>query len=100
MAHHRLTRPVVVHEFGHSFAGLADEYAYEAEQIPMYPHDIEPWEENITTLVDFKSKWNDLIKKNTLIPTPTTPANKIRLEYMKVQAILLKECIGLCRIAE
>ena len=76
MAHHRLTRPVVVHEFGHSFAGLADEYAYEAEQIPMYPHDIEPWEENITTLVDFKSKWNDLIKKNTLIPTPTTPANK------------------------
>lgn len=76
MAHHRLTRPVVVHEFGHSFAGLADEYAYEAEQIPMYPHDIEPWEENITTLVDFKSKWNDLIKKNTPIPTPTTPANK------------------------
>lgn len=60
MTHHRNFRPVVVHEFGHSFAGLADEYAYEAEDIPMYPHDIEPWEPNITTLVDFKSKWEDL----------------------------------------
>lgn len=57
-------RPVVVHEFGHSFAGLADEYAYEEEDIPMYPLDIEPWEQNITTMVDFDSKWKDMIEKN------------------------------------
>ena len=76
MAHHRLTRPVVVHEFGHSFAGLADEYGYEYEQIPMYPHDIEPWEPNITTLVDFHGKWEDLIQKKTPIPTPPTAANR------------------------
>ena len=69
-ADHRLFKPVVVHEFGHSFAGLADEYAYEEEQIPMYPHDIEPWEQNITTLVDFNNKWENLIKKGTPIPTP------------------------------
>ncbi|MCR5129844.1 MAG: IgA Peptidase M64 [Prevotella sp.] len=69
MAHHRMFRPVVVHEFGHSFAGLADEYAYEQEQIPMYPHDIEPWEPNITTLVDFNSKWADMVKAGTPIPT-------------------------------
>ncbi|MBR6285750.1 MAG: peptidase M64, partial [Bacteroidaceae bacterium] len=37
MTHHRLFRPVVVHEFGHSFAGLADEYAYENEPLPFYP---------------------------------------------------------------
>ena len=49
-AHHAKTLPVVVHEFGHSFAGLADEYAYDNEPIPMYPADIEPWEPNITTL--------------------------------------------------
>lgn len=61
MTHHRSFRSVVVHEFGHSFAGLADEYAYEEEAIPMYPHDIEPWEENITTKVDMHSKWQDLI---------------------------------------
>lgn len=54
MTHNEWFKPVVVHEFGHSFAGLADEYAYEDEAIPMYPHDVEPWESNITTLVDFK----------------------------------------------
>jgi len=64
MTHHSLYRPVVVHEFGHSFAGLADEYFYEVEEIPMYPHDIEPWEENITTKVDFDSKWKDMVGKD------------------------------------
>lgn len=64
MTHHKMFKPVVVHEFGHSFAGLADEYAYENEAIPLYPHDIEPWEKNITTKVDFKGKWEDLIGKD------------------------------------
>lgn len=61
MAHHPQFRPVVVHEFGHSFAGLGDEYAYDFEQLPMYPHDIEPWEANLTTKVDFHHKWENLI---------------------------------------
>lgn len=61
MAHHAKFRPVVVHEFGHSFAGLADEYAYEHEPLPMFPVDVEPWEPNITTMVDFDSKWKDLV---------------------------------------
>lgn len=65
MTHHPKYRPVVVHEFGHSFAGLADEYAYETEDIPMYPHDIEPWEKNITTKVDFHGKWEDMIVKDS-----------------------------------
>jgi len=63
-------KPVVVHEFGHSFAGLGDEYAYEKEQINMYPTDVEPWEPNLTTLVDFHGKWEKLIDKKTPIPTP------------------------------
>jgi len=50
---------VLVHEFGHAFAGLADEYAYD-EYLPMYFPDTEPWEPNITTLKDFDSKWADL----------------------------------------
>ena len=70
MTKHPSFKPVVAHEFGHSFAGLADEYAYEHESIPMYPNDVEPWEPNITTLVNFKSKWEDLIRKKTPIPTP------------------------------
>lgn len=70
MTHHPKFRPVVVHEFGHSFAGLADEYAYEQEQIPMYPADVEPWEPNITTMVDFESKWRDMMATSTPLPTP------------------------------
>ena len=63
-AHHPTFRPVVVHEFGHSFAGLADEYAYDTEEGPMYPHDVEPWEQNSTTKADFKGKWSNLIGKD------------------------------------
>jgi hypothetical protein len=64
MTHHGCFRPVVVHEFGHSFAGLADEYAYDTEEVPMYPHDVEPWEKNITTKVNFHGKWENLIGKD------------------------------------
>ncbi len=64
MTHHDKFLPVVVHEFGHSFAGLADEYAYESEQIPMYLNDVEPWEKNITTLVDFSAKWQDMMNRD------------------------------------
>ena len=67
--HHSKYLPVVVHEFGHSFAGLADEYAYETEDIPMYPHDVEPWERNITTLADFHGKWENDISPSTALPT-------------------------------
>ena len=68
MVSHPAFKPVVVHEFGHSFAGLGDEYGY--GDMPMYPHDIEPWEPNLTTLVDLKSKWADMVTKNTPLPTP------------------------------
>ncbi len=62
--------PVVVHEFGHSFGGLADEYFYEGDVMEdSYPFDVEPWEPNITTLVDFDSKWKGLLKKGTPVPT-------------------------------
>lgn len=69
-AHHKSFEPVVVHEFGHSFAGLADEYYYENDIFSdTYPFDVEPWEQNITTLVDFSSKWKELIAPGTPIPT-------------------------------
>ena len=59
---------VIIHEFGHGFAGLGDEYAYAGSD--SYDITIEPWEPNITTLVDFDSKWKDMIGKKTPIPTP------------------------------
>ena len=68
-AHNDQCLPVVVHEFGHSFAGLADEYYYDDQYETMYPADTEPWEPNITTLVDFKSKWADMLGEDVQIPS-------------------------------
>jgi len=55
-------RPVVVHEFGHSFGGLGDEYPY-GDDDPMYFADTEPWEPNLTTKHDFTGKWENLIRE-------------------------------------
>lgn len=69
--------PVVVHEFGHSFGGLADEYFYENDPMAAsYPAGVEPWEPNITTLADFDSKWKHLLKNGTPVPTPVELADK------------------------
>ncbi len=72
-ADHNLSLRVMVHEFGHSFAGLADEYFYADEaNEQMYSLLREPWEPNITTLVDFGSKWKSMVDAQTPVPTPRT----------------------------
>jgi hypothetical protein len=60
---------VFVHEFGHHFAGLADEYytsdvAYESGSAR-----VEPWEPNVTAN-PLAPKWKDLIAAGTPLPTP------------------------------
>jgi hypothetical protein len=61
-----------VHEFGHHFAGLADEYytspvAYETGAV----EHIEPWEPNVTALQSAAAlKWRDLVSPDTPLPTP------------------------------
>lgn len=61
------------HEFGHAFAGLGDEYyTSEVAVEDFYPTNLEPWEPNITTRVDFGSKWENMISSSTPIPTPAT----------------------------
>lgn len=74
-AHHSAFRPVVAHEFGHSFAGLGDEYFYEGNLDNDEMHSVahEPWEPNITTLVDFDAKWADMVAEGVEIPTTVTP---------------------------
>ena len=63
---------VFVHELGHGFAGLGDEYyTGEVAYSEFYPLDVEPWEPNLTTLVHFEKKWPHHLDKNTPIPTPT-----------------------------
>jgi hypothetical protein len=63
---------VFIHEFGHAFAGLADEYAYEDSFENMYEKGVEPWEPNITTLVNFDKKWKNILEKDIPVPTPST----------------------------
>ena len=68
---HEWTIRVFVHELGHSFAGLADEYFQsEVAYNDFYDLRTEPWEPNITTLVDFEGKWKDLLPAGTPVPTP------------------------------
>jgi hypothetical protein len=66
-----LSEKVAIHEFGHSFAGLADEYyASEITYSDFYNLHTEPWEPNITTHIDFDSKWKSMIPDTVPIPTP------------------------------
>ena len=76
--HHKYYLPVIVHEFGHSFGGLTDEYFYEDDAVAeSYSREVEPWEQNVTNLKDFEGKkWSHLIRKGTPIPTPPAQAKK------------------------
>ncbi len=62
---------VFVHEFGHHFAGLADEY-FTSDVAYLSPaRKIEPWEPNATALLDPTNlKWRDLVPAGTPLPTP------------------------------
>jgi len=74
----RAKSEVIVHEFGHSFAGLGDEYFRDKPDVldDMYNLKEEPWEPNITSLVNFDAKWKKDLPKGTAIPTPVTEESK------------------------
>lgn len=77
MSDHKQSAEVFVHEFGHSFAGLGDEYySSEVAYEEFYNLKVEPWEPNITTMVNFASKWRDMISAEVPQPTPNEPAYK------------------------
>jgi len=70
-ADNKFAEYIMIHELGHHIAGLADEYytssvSYEAADIKL-----EPWESNITAMLDKKNlKWKDLVDASTPLPTP------------------------------
>ncbi len=62
---------VGVHEFGHQFAGLADEYYTSDVAYLPSANKTEPWEPNVTALLDPANiKWKDLVAPGTPVPTP------------------------------
>ena len=79
-AHHAdETGKIYIHEFGHLFAGLADEYVGGVEYSDFYPTNIEPWEPNLTTLVAFDKKWKNMLPEGTPVPTPDNQWKKGKL---------------------
>lgn len=74
---------VFVHEFGHHFAGLTDEY-YTSDVAYQPPaHIVEPWELNVTALLDGPSglKWKDMVAPGTPVPTPWKKAQFEAMEH-------------------
>jgi hypothetical protein len=79
-ADNEASRAVVIHEFGHAFGGLADEYFTSAVAYNDYfPLDVEPWNPNLTTLVRFDSKWQAMLAEDTPVPTPAEDRNLDRI---------------------
>ena len=72
---------VGVHEFGHHFAGLADEYYTSDVSYLSQEKRTEPWEPNVTALLDpAKLKWKDLVEAGTPVPTPWSKEQFERFE--------------------
>ena len=85
---------VFVHEFGHHFAGLADEYYTSSVAYAPAAERVEPWEPNATALLDpAKLKWKDLVAADTPIPTPWNKADfeKYSLDIQKRRAEIRKQ---------
>ena len=62
---------VYVHEFGHSFGGLGDEYYSSSTGYDeFYPAGVEPWEPNVTRLMHAPDvKWRAQLTPGTAVPT-------------------------------
>lgn len=81
-ADNKFAEYIFVHEFGHHFAALADEYytssvSYETEEVTS-----EPWEPNITALLDPGNlKWSDMVEVSTPVPTPWEKETYDALSY-------------------
>ncbi len=74
------TEFTITHEFGHGFSSLADEYyTSDVAYQDFYPLNVEPTDPNLTTLVNFDSKWKDLVEAGTPIPTPDTEEFKSKV---------------------
>jgi hypothetical protein len=84
---------VFVHEFGHHFAALADEYYTSDVAYEPAANRVEPWETNVTALLDPGTlKWKDLVAAGTPLPTPWNKeafekqAHEIQARRRKIRA--------------
>ncbi len=72
---------IFVHEFGHHFAGLADEYYTSSVAYAPAADRVEPWESNVTALLDVSTlKWRTLVSPFANVTPIPTPWNKVAFE--------------------
>jgi IgA peptidase M64/peptidase M64-like protein len=83
-ADNAFTPYIFVHEFGHHFAGLADEYYTSAVAYEAPAERIEPWEPNATA-DPRAAKWKDLVEAGTPLPTPW-PKDEFEATQKDIQA--------------
>ncbi|MDD3860992.1 MAG: M64 family metallopeptidase [Bacteroidales bacterium] len=76
-AKNEYSHEVFAHELGHCLGALGDEY-YDSEVATedIYNKNTEPYQANLTTLVNFESKWKDMMSADTKIPTEVHSNNK------------------------
>jgi hypothetical protein len=75
-----------IHEFGHHFAGLGDEYYTSPVAYQPPARIVEPWEPNLTALLQPAAlKWRDLVEPGTPVPTPW-PKQEFEAHSRTVQA--------------
>ena len=74
---------IFLHEFGHSFGGLADEYYTSSTAYnDFYKRGVEPVEANITALLDLQNlKWKEFVSSGTTIPTLWEKAGYDSMDY-------------------
>ena len=81
-AHNALSPWVFIHEFGHGFAGLADEYFDDSGvYTDYYELNTEPWQPNISSLIEPESKWKSKLEKGMPIPTPASSEYKNKVGF-------------------
>jgi hypothetical protein len=74
------SKEVLSHEFGHAFSALGDEYYTSSTAYnDFYDLNTEPYQANLTTLVDFDKKWKDMLDEETPIPTPDNAKYKTKV---------------------
>ncbi|MCP4571386.1 MAG: peptidase M64 [bacterium] len=91
---------VFLHEFGHHFAGLADEYYSSSTAYnDFYPRGVEPGERNITRMLDGRPKWADIVNDGVAIPTPWTKSEYDAMDgaYQQKRAAINERIAALMR---
>ncbi len=71
---------IFAHELGHSLGALGDEYyTDQVSTEDIYNKNTEPYQSNLTTLINFDSKWKDMLDTDTNIPTEIDSKNTSKI---------------------